>query len=146
MNQITKNFAIEEFEKSSTAEKYGYNNKIPEKYRDNVERLAKILQQIRDNWGEAIIISSGYRCPELNKKVGGAGNSDHLYAAAADIHTVSDGKMNNHALWNSIICLNKLGKLGEFRQLINEYNDDWIHISVNNDYNKYKNRQILYVK
>ena len=60
MNQITKNFAVEEFEKSSTAEKYGYNNKIPEKYLGNVERLAKILQQIRDNCGGSIIISSGY--------------------------------------------------------------------------------------
>ena len=43
MNQITNNFAVEEFEKSSTAEKYGYNNKIPEKYRDNVVILAKFF-------------------------------------------------------------------------------------------------------
>lgn len=113
---------------------------------DKIEEIVVKTIELFNEWGEAIVISSGYRCPELNKKVSGAGNSDHLYGAAADIHTVSDGKMNNHALWNSIICLNKLGKLGEFRQLINEYNDDWIHISVNNDYNKYKNRQILYVK
>lgn len=146
MTYLTKNFSLEEFEKSSTADKWKINNKIPEKYMDNVKRLSQILQQIRDNWGDSIIISSGYRCPELNKKVGGASNSDHLYGAAADIHTKSDGKLDNHKLWNSILCLNKLGKLGQFRQLINEYNDDWIHISVNNDYNKWKNNQILYVK
>ena len=35
---------------------------------------------------EPIIINSGYRSPELNKKVGGAPTSNHLTGCAVDIH------------------------------------------------------------
>lgn len=146
MTNITQNFTLEEYQRSSTAEKYKINNIVPPKYKDNMNRVLSLLQVIRDAWGGPIIISSGYRCPELNKKVGGASNSDHVYGAAVDFHTVSNSKEENHKLWNMITCMNTLKKLPQFRQLINEYNDKWIHISVNNDYNKWKNNQILYVK
>lgn len=43
------------------------------------------LEQLRVTYGKPLIITSGYRCPEHNKKVGGAPNSYHLYGKAADI-------------------------------------------------------------
>lgn len=49
--------------------------------------------------------------PELNKKVGGASNSDHVYGAAVDFHTASNTREDNHKLWNMITCMHKLGKL-----------------------------------
>lgn len=143
---ITKNFTLEEYQNSATAKKYRINNTISSQYKDNMKRVLNLLQVIRDAWNDPIIISSGYRCPELNKKVGGASNSDHVYGAAVDFYTVSNTREDNHKLWNMILCMNTLKKLPLFRQLINEYDDKWIHISVNNDYNKYKQNQILYVK
>ena len=47
--------------------------------------LVKILQALRDHFGAAITICSGYRTVAKNKAVGGAQYSQHLYGAAADI-------------------------------------------------------------
>lgn len=47
--------------------------------------LVKILQQIRDYFGKSITITSAYRTPTYNKKVGGATGSEHTKGKAADI-------------------------------------------------------------
>lgn len=47
--------------------------------------LIEILQKIRNHFGKAVHINSGYRTPSYNKKVGGATYSQHLYGTAADI-------------------------------------------------------------
>lgn len=49
------------------------------------DRLAALLQQIRDHFGRPVVISSGYRTAAHNTKVGGASRSQHLYGTAADI-------------------------------------------------------------
>lgn len=77
--KLTKNFNLAEFHcKDGTP--------VPEKYYDNVKELAKNLQVLRDEIGEPLHVSgSGYRTPSHNKKVGGAPQSQHLTASAADI-------------------------------------------------------------
>ncbi len=47
--------------------------------------LVKLLQQIRDHFGKAVIINSAYRTANHNAKEGGAKYSQHLYGKAADI-------------------------------------------------------------
>lgn len=74
----TKNFNQSELEKSSTAIKLGIDNRIPVQYEQNAQMLLNALQVIRDNLGKPIKITSGYRCPKLNKTVGGVHNSSHL--------------------------------------------------------------------
>ena len=49
------------------------------------DKLVEILQKIRDHFGKPVYISSAYRCPAWNKKVGGVSGSYHLYGQAADI-------------------------------------------------------------
>ena len=49
------------------------------------DELVSVLQKIRDHFGAAVNINSGYRTPQYNKKVGGATYSQHLYGIAADI-------------------------------------------------------------
>lgn len=143
--KLTNNFSSEEFEKSATAKARGIDNTIPPIYRDNVLELAKQLQVIRDEWQAPIIISSGYRCEKLNKAVGGASNSDHKYAAAADIHTKEDSPAKNKELFVMIISLVKLNKLS-LRQIIDEHNYTWLHISVNHEFNKHKENEVLHIK
>ena len=76
MEKITDNFTLEEFTRSETAEQMGIKN-VP----GNREKLAivnlcaKLLQPLRDIYGKPIRINSGYRCPELNKAVGGVETS-----------------------------------------------------------------------
>lgn len=47
--------------------------------------LVDILQRVRDEFGKAVTITSGYRCKTHNKAVGGASNSYHTKGMAADI-------------------------------------------------------------
>ena len=146
MTKLTNNFTLEEFYKSSTADKYKIDNKIPEKYLNNVKELAKHLQIIRDMWGDSIIISSGYRSKSLNSKVGGAKTSLHLHGLAADFS--AKDKSKNGELFNSIKALIKGGKL-KIRSLIWEYGDSknpsWIHLDINGEGHTYKNNNIVYI-
>lgn len=142
---LTNNFKLSEFEHSNTAEAKGIDNRIPKEYLDNVKRLAEQLQIVRDAYGLPIIIDSGYRCGELNKLVGGAVRSDHRFAAAADIHTKSDTPFDNKKLFDLIQGLALKGKV-QFRQIIDEHNYNWIHLSVNNQFNSHKSNQIVHLK
>ena len=144
MGDLTKNFSRAEFEASSTAKKHNIDNTIPQKYEKNLKELARQLQIIRDEYQKPIIVASGYRCAKLNKAVGGVQNSDHKFASASDIHSVKDNYEDNKELWDVIIKLAAEGKI-LLRQIIDEYNLNWIHISVNNKYNPYKKNQILHI-
>ena len=128
-------FALKEFVKSNTAARLGINNNPSEDVKKNIELLVeKILDPLREKFGKPIIVTSGYRCKELNKAVGGAAKSQHMSGEAADIRTVEDSKRANKELFNLII---ELGL--PFDQLINEHDYDWVHVS----YGKRNRRMIL---
>ena len=61
--------------------------------------LITILQKIRSHFGCAVTITSAYRTPPHNSKVGGATYSQHLYGRAADIKVsgVSPAKVAAYA-------------------------------------------------
>jgi len=108
----------------------------------------------------AIIVSSGYRCPALNKAIGGATNSDHMYGCAADIAPQPPafvGRQNAGECWSSaqkklavkalfdlIVSMIKSGEI-VVKQLIDEKNYQWIHISYQ-DGRTGKRNQILHIK
>lgn len=145
--KISKNFTLEEFYKSATATAKDIDNTPSTSAKEYIKALVtKVLQPIRDEWGEPIIVTSGYRCPALNKAVGGASNSDHRYGAAADFKAKDPAK--NAALFNLIQSMIKQGKI-KCRQLIWEYgtkkNPNWVHISINNEWNSHKQNQVLYI-
>lgn len=48
-------------------------------------RLVMVLESVRTHFGAAVTISSGYRTPQYNDKVGGVAHSHHCYGTAADI-------------------------------------------------------------
>lgn len=50
------------------------------------EKLIEYVQKIRDHFGKAVEVSSGYRCPTHNKNIGGATGSRHSKGQAADIY------------------------------------------------------------
>ena len=54
----------------------------------NIIALARELDQVREEWGGAIGVTSWYRPPSVNKAVGGVRNSQHLTGKAADIYPV----------------------------------------------------------
>ena len=87
MERISENFSYREFEASAIADKKGICNVIPSsEVKNAIEALVlNVLQPLRDNWGKPLHINSGYRCPELNREVGGKPTSQHLSGQAADV-------------------------------------------------------------
>ena len=79
-------FSIEELTQSATAKRLGIDNTPSDEIKKNLTMfIEKVLDPIREDWGSPIIVSSGYRCPELNKAVGGANTSGHQYGYCADL-------------------------------------------------------------
>lgn len=87
MGTITRDFSYREFEASATAERKGICNVITSfAVRDAVKELTlTVLQPLRDRVGHPLRINSGYRCPELNRAVGGVPTSQHVKGEAADV-------------------------------------------------------------
>ena len=85
--RISKNFTFAEFTKSDAATRYRIMNAITDwDVRDNIIALVEnVLQPLRDAWGQPLFINSGYRCKELNAKVGGVATSQHCKGQAADV-------------------------------------------------------------
>lgn len=128
---LSKNFTSEELTASCTAKRLGLKNYPDSFVMGNLRRLCvNILQPIRDEWGAPIIVGSGYRCIKLNEAVGGVANSDHIYGCAADIKTLHDRPIENKQLYDLIRKMHSEGKLPLLKQCINEYDYDWIHISL----------------
>ena len=83
---VMKFFSIEELTQSATAKRLGIDNTPSDKIKKNLTIFINtVLDPIREDWGSPIIVSSGYRCPELNKAVGGANTSGHQYGYCADL-------------------------------------------------------------
>lgn len=133
-----KYFTIDELTKSDTAQSKGIKN-IPSKQEEQnlISLIENILDPLREAYGKPIIVTSGFRCKELNKVVGGANTSQHLTGQAADIRSVEDTIQENKKLFDLIQSL----KL-PFDQLIDEYNLNWVHVSYSNR----NRRQVLKIK
>lgn len=77
---------MEEFTRSETAERMGIRNEPGSRERLAIVNLCvKLLQPLREAYGKPMPVNSGYRCPELNKAVGGVPTSQHVKGEAADV-------------------------------------------------------------
>ena len=81
-----KYFELNEFIASATAKKKGIDNTPSFDVVEHLDELVeKVLDPLRAAYGQPIHISSGYRCPALNKAVGGVATSVHMIGYAADL-------------------------------------------------------------
>ena len=125
-----KYFTIRELTKSATATRKGIDNTPTKKIEKSLIALINnVLDPLREKWGAPIRVSSGYRCPKLNKVIGGAAGSQHMKGEAADITSLSDSREDNMKL---LQCLLNSGI--DFDQVISEDVDaknrpNWIHVS-----------------
>ncbi len=135
-----KYFTVEELCASSTARSRGIDNTPPSEIRERLRMLIEdLLDPVREGWGQAIAVNSGYRCPALNTVVGGVPTSQHLKGEAADLNAGEPRK--NRMLFDKIVEMQNAEKIA-FDQLIDEAHYRWVHIS----YRKGANRnQILHL-
>ena len=123
--KLSKNFSLSEFLVTST----GIENIPTKEVIDNIQKLVdNVLQPLRELYGKPIIITSGYRSPKVNKAVGGSKTSGHMIGTAVDI--TGGNRLINKNLY--ILIRDNF----EFRQLIDEYNFQWVHVEYREGDNK----------
>ena len=121
-------FTIDELCASDTAKKYGIDNTPNPTIITRLQRLINFLNPIREAWGSAIKVTSGYRCEKLNCFVGGSKTSSHLIGYGVDL-VPANGKMNEFKSF-----IRDYMKMQVFDQCIIEKSGktEWIHIGLYN--------------
>jgi uncharacterized protein YcbK (DUF882 family) len=111
--QLTENFHLQEFSCND-------GTPVPPELMQNVIRLATNLQVLREHLGERISINSAYRHPNYNKKIGGAPDSMHLRAMAADITVKSKTPKQLKAVIERLIKAKKVnfGGIGLYQGFV----------------------------
>lgn len=140
MLNISKHVTYAEAIVSATGSRKGIDNTpTPEALKSMNVTAEKLFEPIREHFEVPIRILSFYRCPELNKAVGGSKTSQHMTGEAMDLQMT--GGVTNRQLWEWL----KSSDL-EFCQAIYEFGDDnepdWIHISYST-VTRSNNRQFL---
>ena len=133
MVRLSKNFTLQEFTKSQTAERRGIDNTPVEGHLENAKALFEnVVQPVRDNFG-VTVINSGYRSGDLNYAIGGSNTSQHCKGQAVDIEC--PGTPNyDVAKW--------IEENLDFDQLILEFytpgipDSGWVHVSYKSKDNR----------
>ena len=130
--KLSNNFTLHEMCASATAVAKGIENIPKAEQIQNLQRLCvRLLQPLRDVYGESLAINSGFRCPVLNKAVGGVPSSQHLKGQAADVRVRDPRRL-----------LSELLRLGiDFDQAI--LYPTFLHLSYSSGANR---KQVLYAK
>ena len=125
---LSENFSLAELVKSQTAVRKNINNEPGTAEINNLIHLAEtVLQPVREHFSKPVVISSGYRSPELCEAIGSSAKSQHAKGEAADFEIPGVDNMQL-ATW--------ISKNTIFDQLILEYyepgdpNSGWVHCSA----------------
>ena len=125
--QLSKHFKLEEFEKSQTAQRLGIKNKAGSGEIKNLTDVCYgVLEKVRVKYDKPVIVTSGYRSPELCEAIGSKSTSQHTKGEAVDFEVIGVANIQV-AYFIEANC--------DFDQLILEYycpDDDqkgWVHCS-----------------
>ena len=126
--KLSEHFTLGEFTRSGSHPEV-YNIPSHEAIA-NLTNLSKWLEVLRERAGTPIIINSGYRSPQLNRKIGGAANSNHLTGCAVDIRTSG---MEQAICYAAILIKYSKESNQDFDELLiekNRYGAVWVHFAV----------------
>ena len=119
---LSPHFSLSEFTRSETASRYGLSNQPGQVEIERMRALClNILEPIRAHFAVPITISSGYRSPQVNRKIGGSSTSQHMMGEAADLNVWGASPTE---VFDWIVFYSGL----HFDQCIHEYGT-WVHIS-----------------
>jgi zinc D-Ala-D-Ala carboxypeptidase len=119
--QLTEHFSLEELTRSAAALRRGLDNTPDERIVTALRGLClNVLEPVRSRFGP-VHVTSGYRSPAVNRVIGGARTSQHLFGEAADF--VVPGERNlSVCQWIMRNC--------RYDQLIYEFGEaGWVHCS-----------------
>lgn len=119
---LTNNFTYEELTHSDTAVRNGWLNFPSDQEKENLVRLANLLEQVKAAVGmKPVMVNSAYRSKRVNDAVGSKDSSQHRIGCAADIRVPG---MKPRQVIEACIAADV-----PFDQIILEF-DSWTHISV----------------
>lgn len=127
--RLTEHFTLREFVVSRTAMVNNIDNTPDNEVVGRLRQLCtNVLEPLRKRFG-AIRVTSGYRCPELNRWVGGVRHSQHMLGEAADLHVGSAEVGRKMYAW--------IVGHTDYDQLLFERSSDkkarWLHVSYRAD-------------
>ena len=127
---LSPHFSLDEFTRSDIALRHRIDNSVPPDMMQNAIQTANLLERIRVHLISLrgrpvpIILSSGYRCPQVNRLAGSGQGSDHIRAMAADWVAPEFGSPLD--ICRALVPVVSLLNIG---QLAYEFGS-WIHVST----------------
>lgn len=122
--RLSEHFTLDELTVSETAERLGIDNDPPPNVLENLRGLAETLERVRAALGgRPIVVTSGYRSPNLNRMVNGSRESAHLVGYAADFTCPGFGSPLD--VCRAVVAAGSI----PYDQLIHEFGR-WVHLSV----------------
>lgn len=126
---ISEHITLYEATFSPTALRLKINNEPTPEILENMKLVANMcFEPLRKWYGKPIKVNSFYRCPELNKAVGGSATSDHMKGCSIDLTAGSKEENKKLYDWAKTNLV--------YDQLINEYDYSWVHISFKKGMNR----------
>ncbi|MEP3226067.1 MAG: D-Ala-D-Ala carboxypeptidase family metallohydrolase [Parasphingorhabdus sp.] len=130
--KLSPHFHLSEFTQSQTATRLMLDNN-PEPATIAALRLLceKVLEPVRENYGRPVLISSGYRSPEVNRALRGSRSSQHVKGEAADFEIAG--------ISNLRLCQWMERRLNYDQLILEFYETDipdsgWVHVSYREPY------------
>ena len=122
---MSKYFTLEEMTHSNTAVRLKIDNTPNATQKRDLLRLMDYLDGIREEFGEPIKVTSGFRSWDINHAVGGVKKSQHLAGQAADIVPAKSPERLRD-------LFDIIRKRGGFQQVIYERNGQsvWVHVAI----------------
>jgi zinc D-Ala-D-Ala carboxypeptidase len=126
---LSPHFTLQEFTDSDIAQRLRVDNSVPPELMDNARATAMMLERIRVHLSDLrgrpvpILLSSGYRCPQVNRAAGSRDTSDHRKAMGADWRAPEFGTpLQICRALAPVVSLLSIGQLA--------YEHTWVHVST----------------
>lgn len=117
--KLSDHFTLAEM---TVTQQRGLDNKPSPATVENLKKTAAMMEEVRKALGDKpIIVTSGYRSPEVNRAVGGSPHSEHMTGSAVDFICPGFGSPLE-------VCKAIAASGISFNQLIHEFGA-WTHIS-----------------
>jgi hypothetical protein len=134
---LTEHFTLDELTASEAAERNGWDNTPNEQELDNLKRLAAFLEEVKTALGgRPVMVSSGFRCKQVNDSVGSKDTSQHRIGCAVDFRVP---QLTPDEVVKTIIASGL-----PYDQVIREF-DRWTHLSIPNTPDAKPRKQALII-
>lgn len=134
MENISPHISYKEAIVSATGTRLGIDNTPPTRILAvMMDTAEKLFEPLRRHFGQPMRILSFYRCPALNKAVGGANKSDHMEGRAIDAqgtNGVTNADIFRYFKENDVPCDKIIWEFGT------DTEPDWVHMSYREGNNR----------